>query len=383
MADLRAGSTVGGFPVLHSGLKGAYMLGDLTIGGKSYLEGEVIVRSKLHVEYNGSPGIEIRSLDGGTPYLDFTKNSSTDYDVRLILTTTNEVSVQGGYFRGEEFITGGWYRAEGNTGFYFQTHGGGWYMSDTTWIRAYNNKSIYTPGTIKAGTLEADGYLYMNSAGGEKRILWEINGSGGMVGFYGKTVANHFGAFDYANSRTIWAYNATTGALALEPPIVNLSANCYLESDSTGARLHFDSNSYFVQTDTTAAIYINGASKHFFKADGTKTGGSIVIDGENLGMSPVDSPRVLITDIITDIQLNPIGIKVSLESRFAKAISGYSLFHNNASVVVLEKGKDYFIVKGEGIADFQVTGTRIGFEGKYWDDMNAYADGGTAKVKGE
>jgi phage minor structural protein len=35
----------------------------------------------------------------------------------------------------------------------FGTYGGGWYMVDSSWIRAYGNKGIYTPGEIKAGTV--------------------------------------------------------------------------------------------------------------------------------------------------------------------------------------------------------------------------------------
>lgn len=35
-----------------------------------------------------------------------------------------------------------WFRSEGDTGWYNQTYGGGWYMQDTTWIRAYNNKGV-------------------------------------------------------------------------------------------------------------------------------------------------------------------------------------------------------------------------------------------------
>lgn len=43
-----------------------------------------------------------------------------------------------------------WIRTVGNSGWYSQTYDGGWYMSDNTWIRAYNNKSVYTGGTIRA-----------------------------------------------------------------------------------------------------------------------------------------------------------------------------------------------------------------------------------------
>lgn len=43
---------------------------------------------------------------------------------------------------------GGWVRTYGNTGWYSQTYGGGWYMTDTTWLRAYGDKSVYTGGGI-------------------------------------------------------------------------------------------------------------------------------------------------------------------------------------------------------------------------------------------
>lgn len=44
---------------------------------------------------------------------------------------------------------GGWVRTYGGTGWYNGTYGGGWYMADTTWLRAYNNKSIYTAGIVR------------------------------------------------------------------------------------------------------------------------------------------------------------------------------------------------------------------------------------------
>ncbi len=41
-----------------------------------------------------------------------------------------------------------WFRSSGNTGWYNTTYMGGWYMSDTSWIRAYNGVGIYTSGQI-------------------------------------------------------------------------------------------------------------------------------------------------------------------------------------------------------------------------------------------
>jgi len=52
-------------------------------------------------------------------------------------------------------------RIHGNTGVHFQTHGGGLYMNDTTWIRITNNKSIVTTGTVQMGafTVTSDARL--------------------------------------------------------------------------------------------------------------------------------------------------------------------------------------------------------------------------------
>ena len=56
----------------------------------------------------------------------------------------------------------------GNNSLQFATHGGGWYMSDSTWIRSYNDKNIYTGGTIKSGN--AMETRYINSIGGNLDI---------------------------------------------------------------------------------------------------------------------------------------------------------------------------------------------------------------------
>lgn len=50
---------------------------------------------------------------------------------------------------GDIFADGGWLRVSGSQGLYFETYQGGWYMTDGTYIRAYNNKNIYTGGNVR------------------------------------------------------------------------------------------------------------------------------------------------------------------------------------------------------------------------------------------
>ena len=61
----------------------------------------------------------------------------------------------------QEYYASGWFRTYGDSGWYSQTYGGGWYMSDTTWVRIYGNKNVYS-GT---GLIRSDSQLHVGSGG--------------------------------------------------------------------------------------------------------------------------------------------------------------------------------------------------------------------------
>lgn len=61
----------------------------------------------------------------------------------------------------------GWFRSYGQTGWYNETYGGGIYMTDTTWIRAYNSKSF-------AGYLLNSSYL---AGTGNRAVYSDLNGT--------------------------------------------------------------------------------------------------------------------------------------------------------------------------------------------------------------
>ena len=70
-------------------------------------------------------------------------------------------------------FAGDWFRAKGEGGLYFQKYGGGWYMTDPTWLRSYNNRNVYTAGEMRGGTLTSEGrtvvgeYLQLNGTANE------------------------------------------------------------------------------------------------------------------------------------------------------------------------------------------------------------------------
>lgn len=56
------------------------------------------------------------------------------------------------YVVGDIYATGGWLRTSGNSGWYSQTYGGGIYMTDVNWVRAYNNKGFRVQEGVGIGT---------------------------------------------------------------------------------------------------------------------------------------------------------------------------------------------------------------------------------------
>ncbi|HHA1931152.1 shufflon system plasmid conjugative transfer pilus tip adhesin PilV [Enterobacter cloacae] len=53
----------------------------------------------------------------------------------------------------------GWVITQNSKGWMNATHGGGWYMSDNDWMRSLNNKSVYTGGEIRGGSMTSEGRL--------------------------------------------------------------------------------------------------------------------------------------------------------------------------------------------------------------------------------
>ncbi|MBU4022949.1 tail fiber domain-containing protein [Patescibacteria group bacterium] len=69
---------------------------------------------------------------------------------------------------------GGWLRVDGTEGLYFQTYGGGWRMTDSTYIRSYGSKQVYLDNYLYAprmyDTNDTGYYLDPNSTSRLYRI---------------------------------------------------------------------------------------------------------------------------------------------------------------------------------------------------------------------
>ena len=103
--------------------------------------------------------------------------ATTDSNVNSATQLLNKRNIWGQPFNGTADITGdmsnindinmsGTLRIYGTNPLFYPSFGGGWYMIDTSWIRVYGNKSIYTEGMVEAnsGFMAYASYSDTNSA---------------------------------------------------------------------------------------------------------------------------------------------------------------------------------------------------------------------------
>lgn len=104
-----------------------------------------------HVHSNSAFGV----YSSGWTKLFGVKGGTGDVWLKGTLEADNKIYADNGLH-----VRGDWVRVDNNNGIYFETWGGGWHMQDSSWIRAWNNKHIYTAGNIEAGgTVRGDGGL--------------------------------------------------------------------------------------------------------------------------------------------------------------------------------------------------------------------------------
>jgi FtsZ-binding cell division protein ZapB len=140
---------------------------------------------------------------------------AADGDARIILDASGghvwasgTVRANGGYkVDGLTVIDdgGGWHRSYGNTGWYNGTHGGGWYMQDNTWVRVYNNKSVYSgSGEIRSDNLMRAPIFYDQNDGNywlDPNAGLSLNAKGDLRIGQGSTTDDDWIYFDQNNSQ--------------------------------------------------------------------------------------------------------------------------------------------------------------------------------------
>lgn len=124
----------------------------------------------------------------------------------------------------------------------------------------------------------------------------------------------------------------------------------------------------YISSAGVVRFLYNGTAIHEFKNDGSKTGGSMEIDGIRYGMSPTDSPQTLIEYIVPDVTVDG-DAKVPLDDIYKKMVSYYIVMSSNPDVRVKEKTSDYILLSGTGTTDLLIKGQRKGAD-EYFRIMN-------------
>jgi len=126
--------------------------------------------------FHGTCGGETLDVNGNVEAYDFLDRDDNTYHLDPT-----------GNSRLNEVYADGWFRAYGNHGLYFQNWGGGWYMSDTTWVRSYNNKPVYTANEMRATSFtDANDSTYYVDPNGTSLIrkLSVNDGTTACCGYY-------------------------------------------------------------------------------------------------------------------------------------------------------------------------------------------------------
>lgn len=141
----------------------------------------------------GGLSAHLIELSSATPYIDFHFNSSTaDYTSRIIESASGRLSINGklsiGYVNDSYvlatsgFICSSWIRTTGATGWYNESYGGGIHMTDSTWVRVYNDKKFHVSETS---------YNSINTNGGFNREYYQGSSFGTGRGAFNVAIYNN------------------------------------------------------------------------------------------------------------------------------------------------------------------------------------------------
>ncbi|TNV16091.1 shufflon system plasmid conjugative transfer pilus tip adhesin PilV [Buttiauxella sp. B2] len=176
-----------------------------------------------------------------------TVNASSSVNTATV-NASGSVNAQDVDTRGETY-TGGWFRTRGDTGWYSQKWGGGWNMTDSTWIRAYGGKNVYTPGV-----LQGDAGINTSGDMNSNRVLSNYVHSNGNIDAAGDMNSNRvYSNYVQSNGRL------TTGEFLQINGRAGLGAWCQsnglIGQDGSGALLSCINNVWSKPTSGTPGYY--------------------------------------------------------------------------------------------------------------------------------
>jgi hypothetical protein len=139
-----------------------------------------------------------------------------------------------------------WFRSHGQTGWYSQTYGGGFYMTDTTWIRSYGSKHLYISNQIMAAGNISAHYSDMRFKTKTSDITGALDKVQALHGFYyvENELARSMGYTDEEEQVALSAQDVQ----AVMPQAVSL-APCDMEADEETGEITSKSGENYLTVD--------------------------------------------------------------------------------------------------------------------------------------
>lgn len=244
--------------------------GTANISGNMTDVGSISASNNSYLISNSASNPYLRLIAGGmTNYIQvlndgrFVIGQSTSTSNNIIINTNGNVGMGTTSASYKLDVSGdiharGWLRTTGNYGWYSQTYGGGWYMTDSTYIRTYGSKKVYSnngylapySGSTWIGMATRTNIINgdQNQSTSQAHALYRVKSSdghavcfgglGNVVGFYGFYKSR----IDANNNGLDWSttWDATTGTLThrgnfISTGDIKVGSNYRMYKDSTGA----------------------------------------------------------------------------------------------------------------------------------------------------
>lgn len=253
---------------------GAYWSDTIWING--YHGTDVPSCNALHFPRDGSSEMYISSqtynaTSYGSVYRFWSSKNSNKSDAAWTCSTLNA----SGRIYCADVYSNSWLRTVGQTGWYSESYGGGWYMTDATYIRAYGSKRVYTANTEQHAFYTAGG---MTAAKGFWHSAVNSNSYVLLAGGSYKNLADFVKGNAGASNRGVYVTNGTVTAMTYY-------LNATVNSGASGKLAYYSgTNSIDDYTNTIGSsstpIYINNGipkaansykvvnSGHYFSAFG-------------------------------------------------------------------------------------------------------------------
>jgi hypothetical protein len=151
-------TTYTGYAIFDNVYSSRLTITDKTTTPASANNGTLILK---HNTSGGSSSIVFSSTvnAGDYGYIQFDDNRGSGESNKLTIGTNNDadddiyISPSGRVYITKNTYCSNWVRVSGNEGFYLESWGGGWHMTDTTYMRCYNDKKVYTGSFFQQGQL--------------------------------------------------------------------------------------------------------------------------------------------------------------------------------------------------------------------------------------